>query len=53
MDKIEKMAIAFIATLKRCDKTFSNYWNGLSKIDREEIMEELQDTIYDWVKIDE
>lgn len=51
MEKIERLAVVVISTLKRCDENFAIYWNNLSKLDKNEIMDELQDAIYDWTEI--
>ena len=49
MDKTEQLAKIIIATLKRCDEVFDVYWNKLDPLDEKEILEELQDSIYDWL----
>jgi hypothetical protein len=48
MFKEELLSKEIIKTFKKLDSNFSKYWDSLDEIDKKEILEELNNTIYDW-----
>lgn len=47
-DVIKSLVQSVIVCLIDCDNVLGNWWRNLQKIDQKIILEELEDTVYDW-----